>query len=140
MADMARLYIFGDNTYETNSKLLTLLSTTGDPILAAFFDQAFNIIRAEAGCLPLEEFRNLPSFTSIGEIVAKHRDGHLSPAFQIALSTIYHLGTFIRFVKLSRGLFSNANDLKVSMRALAENILVPRTLTCSVFVQALYLL
>jgi len=96
MADMAKLYIFGDNTYETNAKLLSLLHVAGDPILAAFFDQAFDVIRTESAGLPIDEFRNLPSFTSLAEIVAKHKEGLLGPAFQIALTTTYHLGAFIR--------------------------------------------
>ncbi|KAH8585883.1 beta-ketoacyl synthase [Bisporella sp. PMI_857] len=96
MAGMVRVYLFGDQTYETNAKLCALLSSTGNPILASFLDQAFNVIRAEVGRLPLQQFRDLPSFTSLAEILARQRDGGLNPAFQTALSIIYQLGSFIR--------------------------------------------
>jgi hypothetical protein len=97
MAGMVRVYLFGDQTYETNAKLCALLSSTGNPILASFLDQAFNVIRAEVGRLPLQQFRDLPSFTSLAEILARQRDGGLNPAFQTALSIIYQLGSFIRY-------------------------------------------
>ena len=99
MADTVQIYLFGDNTYETNAKLCALLPATDDPILVAFFDQAFDVIRSEVGRLPLQELLNLPSFASLADILARHREGRLSPAFQISLATIYHLGSFIRYVQ-----------------------------------------
>ncbi|TVY85230.1 putative sterigmatocystin biosynthesis polyketide synthase [Lachnellula suecica] len=96
MGKHIRIFLFGDQTHDTNSKLRALLNSKGDPILASFLEQSFDVIRSEVGQLPLRQREVLPRFHNLADILARQKEGSLSPAFQTALACIYQLGSFIR--------------------------------------------
>jgi naphtho-gamma-pyrone polyketide synthase len=96
MVQQVQVYLFGDQTYDVNSRLRDLLLVKGNPILTTFFEQAYFVIRAEIGRLPVKESGAFPKFTCLGDILARQREGGLNPAFQTPLTTIYQLGSFIR--------------------------------------------
>ncbi|TPX18780.1 uncharacterized protein E0L32_011529 [Thyridium curvatum] len=91
-----RIFLFGDQSQETTTKIRALLSAKGDPLLTSFLEKCFDVIRTETGRLPLSEREVLPRFHNIADILARQKEGVLSPAFQTALATIYQLGSFIR--------------------------------------------
>ena len=97
MGKQIRIFLFGDQTYDTNAKLRTLLKSKDDPILISFLEQAYDVIRLEVGRLPLQQREVLPRFHNLADILVRQR-GVLSPAFQTALACIYQLGSFIRCV------------------------------------------
>ena len=98
MAQQVRLYVVGDETYDFAHKLRALIHSTHDPTLVAFFEQAFYAIRSEIGQLPLEQRTTFPQFSSLVDLVTRHIEGKLSPAFQTALTCIHQIGSFIRLV------------------------------------------
>ncbi|PVI03119.1 polyketide synthase [Periconia macrospinosa] len=95
MVNQAQLYLLGDETYDFAPKLRALINAHGDPILTAFFEQSFYAIRSEIGQLPQEQRSTFPPFRTLAELLSKHIEGELSPAFQTALSCIYQIGSFI---------------------------------------------
>jgi hypothetical protein len=96
MGRQVQVYIFGDQSYDFNKKLHHLLYSKGNPILRAFFEQAYDAIRAEIGQLPLQHQLSFPRFRSLPDLLARHRKGGVSPAFQIVLAYVYQIGAFIR--------------------------------------------
>lgn len=96
-----RIFLFGDQSQETTTKIRALLSAKGDPLLTSFLEKCFDVIRTETGRLPLSEREVLPRFHNLADILARQKEGVLSPAFQTALATIYQLGSFIRYKRLN---------------------------------------
>jgi len=97
MGKQIQIFLFGDQTHDTNAKLRALLNSKGDPILISFLEQAYDVIRSEVGRLPLQQREVLPRFHNLADILARQREGKLSPAFQTALACTYQLGNFIRY-------------------------------------------
>jgi naphtho-gamma-pyrone polyketide synthase len=97
MSKQTRGFIFGDQSQDTTLKVRALLNAKGDLLLTSFLEQSYDVIRSEIGRLPLHEREVLPRFYSLADIVARQREGVLSPAFQTALTCIYQLGSFIRY-------------------------------------------
>lgn len=97
MVQQIHVYVFGDQTYDYNAKLCSLLASKHNPILNSFFEQACYIIRAEIGRLPLAQRASFPKFTNLADLLARQRESvDVNPAFQTALSCVYQLGCFIR--------------------------------------------
>lgn len=98
MVTQAQLYLLGDESYDFAPKLRALITAHGDPILTAFFEQSFYAIRSEISQLPHEQRSTFPPFRTLAELLSKHIECDLSPAFQTALSCIYQIGSFIKCV------------------------------------------
>jgi len=96
-ANKTTIFIFGDQSQETTAKVRALLNAKGDPLLISFLEQSFDVIRSEVGRLPLPEREVLPRFHNLADILARQKEGVLNPGFQTALTTIYQLGSFIRY-------------------------------------------
>jgi hypothetical protein len=97
MGKQIQIFLFGDQTYDTNAKLRALLNSKDDPILISFLEQAYHVIRSEVGRLPLQQREALPRFHNLADILVRQREGVLSPAFQTTLACVYQLGSFIRY-------------------------------------------
>jgi hypothetical protein len=98
MVQELQVYLFGDQTFNFAPKLHLLLQSRNNPIMTAFFEQAYYVIRAEVNRVPLVHRESFPRFASIADLLAKFRQGNISPAFQTALAYVYQLGAFIRLV------------------------------------------
>ena len=98
MVNQVQLYLLGDETFDFAPKLRRLIHSNGDPILTAFFEQAYDGIRSEIGQLPLEQRNSFPPFRTLADLLAKHIEGKLTPAFQTALACVYQIGSFITYV------------------------------------------
>jgi len=94
-----QVYLFGDQTYEINTKLCGLLLSNDNPILISFFERVFFALRTEIGQLPLRERESFPLFSSISTLLSRQRENALNPALEGALTCMYQLGYFIRLVK-----------------------------------------
>ncbi len=96
MAPNARLFVFGDQTASFVPKLRELLSVQDHPILTAFLEQSHYVMRAQMiQTLPPSEHKTQRTADLAG-MLQRYTDGHLSPAFQTALSCLCNLGLFIR--------------------------------------------
>ncbi|KZF26353.1 polyketide synthase [Xylona heveae TC161] len=95
MVQHIQIYLFGDQTYDSNSRLGSLLRSHKNPILTAFLERAFHVLRAEIGRLSLREREAFPRFSSIADLLTRQREGNLSPALEKALTCIYQLAYFI---------------------------------------------
>ena len=98
MVHQIQLYLFGDQTYDNNAKLRCLLLSNSDPFLIAFFERAFQALRAEIGQLPLREREGFPRFSSFIDLLVRQREAGLNAAFEKALACIYQFGYFIKLV------------------------------------------
>ena len=96
MARQARVFIFGDQSQDTSGKIRALLNVRDNPVLASFLEQAYDAIRSEVGRQPLADRRALPRFSNLADLVARQREGVLSPAFQTALACVNQLGSFLQ--------------------------------------------
>ncbi|EMD00429.1 hypothetical protein BAUCODRAFT_62024 [Baudoinia panamericana UAMH 10762] len=98
MSPSAHVFLFGDQTYDFVPDLRKLLAIKTKPVLNAFFEQAHYVIRAQAqqwlGPVKAEKARS----ASLADLLQKYTEGHLSPAFQVALHSLTQLGAVIRHV------------------------------------------
>ena len=96
MSDQSNVYLVGDQTYDINDGLLRLLHSECDFLLTSFFQKTFYALREEIGKLPLEQRTHFRCFSSLTDLLALRRDGHLLPPLDQALASTYHLATFMR--------------------------------------------
>jgi naphtho-gamma-pyrone polyketide synthase len=99
MVQEIKVYLFGDQTYDSNAKLTSLLLPTDNPILTSFFERSYHALRSEIGQLSSRERAQFPRFSSIADLLSRQREDGANPAIESALTTIYQLGSFIRSVQ-----------------------------------------
>ena len=97
MAPTHNIYLFGDQTFNTEQSLRTLLCSN-HVLLIDFFEQASQTLRREIGRLPSHVRDHLPRFSSIADIITRSRDGQASPALAQALCVIHAFACFIESV------------------------------------------
>jgi noranthrone synthase len=95
MAQVTRMFVFGDQTYDFVPKLRELLPIKDNPILTAFFEQAHFVVRAQMiKTLNPQEHKEART-ADLAHMLQKYADGKLNSAFQTALSCICQLGSFM---------------------------------------------
>ncbi|KAJ5575635.1 hypothetical protein N7535_002561 [Penicillium sp. DV-2018c] len=97
MEATSRLYLFGDQTADIDSGLRRLLHAKNDSLLVAFFQKCYYALRKEITSFSPSEREIFPRFTSIVDLLARHRESGPNPALESALTTIYQLGCFIHY-------------------------------------------
>src|SRR3954469_14242775 len=90
-----QVYLFGDQTTNFNNKLTSLIRSPKGPILSYFLNEVTQVLRAAATKLPSSLYESFPRFSRLEELVEQHQNETLHPAFQQALTTIYHFASFI---------------------------------------------
>jgi naphtho-gamma-pyrone polyketide synthase len=95
MEDARRIYLFGDQTISCDEGLRNLLQAKNHTIVASFIERCFHALRQEISRLPPSQRRLFPRFTSIADLLARHRESGTNPALGSALTCIYQLGCFI---------------------------------------------
>lgn len=95
MTDHLKLYLFGDQTYDTQPRLKELLRHRDNPILEAFLEKTYDAIRVEIFNLPQDIKEYLPRFTSIEDLVLWSRSSKQYVPLDMVVTCIYQLGTFI---------------------------------------------
>ncbi|KAJ5507236.1 hypothetical protein N7527_009379 [Penicillium freii] len=97
MEGPSHVYLFGDQTADSDSGLRRLLHAKNDSLLAAFFQKSYYALRKEITSLPPSERQQFPRFTSIVDLLARFKESGPNPALESALTTIYQLGCFIHY-------------------------------------------
>ncbi|GAB1193046.1 hypothetical protein APSETT444_002248 [Aspergillus pseudonomiae] len=95
------VYLFGDQTSDFDAGLRRLLQVKNNTIVASFFQRCFHALRQEIARLPPSERKIFPRFTSIVDLLARHRESDPNPALESALTCIYQLGCFINSAAVS---------------------------------------
>ncbi|KAG6995597.1 hypothetical protein G7Y79_00044g080680 [Physcia stellaris] len=126
MADQMKLYLFGDQTYDTQSDLKDLLEHKQNPILANFFAKAYDAIRIEIYTLPQEVRDELPRFTCFNDLIFREEGGKGCTPLEMAMTCVYQLGTFISQADSQD--FCNNN---VRVLGLCTGALVAAAVSCS---------
>ncbi|KAJ9319649.1 hypothetical protein DTO271D3_418 [Paecilomyces variotii] len=91
----SRVYLFGDQTGEFETGLRQLLQAKNNSLLTSFFERCFYALRQEVSKLPPSQRQIFPRFTSIVDLLARHREFGPNPALESALTCIYHFACFI---------------------------------------------
>ncbi|KAI0017593.1 ketoacyl-synt-domain-containing protein [Xylariomycetidae sp. FL0641] len=95
MGDSMKLYLFGDQTFDIQADLKSLLRCRQDPVLEDFLEKAYEALRVEIYSLPSEVRDDLPRFTSLDDLVLWKQDGVRCIALDMAVTCLYQLGAFI---------------------------------------------
>jgi hypothetical protein len=97
MAGHMQLYLFGDQTFDVEPHLPSLLKTRDDLFLHAFLRGAYNALRSELYTLPASVREDLPRFTCLEDLASWKQGGSGARcvALDMAMTTLWQLGTFI---------------------------------------------
>jgi hypothetical protein len=131
-----RVLLFGDQSEERIEDLRELVKVTDNPLLKAFIEEAYQILRSEVAYAPAVT-RSLPSFTSIETLLWRYGDsGVRHPAIESALVIIHQVSTFLRYVKFcgcgQKGRSQNdPKTARLSMMRFCGDVLV----TCRILPQ-----
>jgi hypothetical protein len=98
MASHMKLYLFGDQTFEVQPHLQHLLQKCDNLFLHEFLNQSYNALRAELFKIPYSIRKDLPRFTCQEDLLLWDQSGPRCVALDMAMTTLYQLGTFIRCV------------------------------------------
>ena len=97
MADQLDLYLFGDQTFDTQPSLKELIRYRHNPVLEDFLVTAYDSIRTEIYELPREMRDDLPRFTCLDDLILWKQDGKRCIALDMATTCLYQLGMFIGY-------------------------------------------
>jgi naphtho-gamma-pyrone polyketide synthase len=92
------VYLFGDQTGDFETGLRRLLQAKNHTFVSAFFQRSYHALRQEIASLPPAERSMFPRFTSIVDLLARHCESRGNSAMESALTCIYQLGCFIKYV------------------------------------------
>lgn len=110
MTNHAQVYVFGGQTSSFEVALSKLIQQKDDSFLSSFFERAGFALRREVAGLPAEERAAFPSFSTIGDLLAKYADHPKHPALDMALACIHQFALYIRFVGYVQGNSSEAHE------------------------------
>ncbi|KAJ5952040.1 Acyl transferase/acyl hydrolase/lysophospholipase [Penicillium vulpinum] len=95
MADHLKLYLFGDQTYDLQAHLRDLLQKRHNPVLDHFLVKSYDAVRAEIYKLPPALRETYPRFTCVDDLIMWNQRGKRLVPLDMAVTSIYQLGTFI---------------------------------------------
>ncbi|KAG7416252.1 Non-reducing polyketide synthase fsr1 [Fusarium oxysporum f. sp. rapae] len=95
MASHMKLYLFGDQAFEVQPHLQHLLQKRDNLFLHDFLNQSYNALRAELFKIPYSIRKDLPRFTCQEDLLLWDQSGPRCVALDMAMTTLYQLGTFI---------------------------------------------
>ncbi|KJZ76404.1 hypothetical protein HIM_04133 [Hirsutella minnesotensis 3608] len=90
-----KLYLFGDQTFDIQPELKSLIRNRNNPILENFLTKAYEALRREIYGLPHEIRNDLPRLTCLDDLVSWNETGRRCIALDMAVTCIYQVGTFI---------------------------------------------
>ena len=96
MPDQMTLYLFGDQTYDTQPDLKDLLRHRNNPVLEDFLVKAYDRIRKDIYKLPSEIREELPRFTCLDDLILRKQGGKQCIPLDMAVTCMYQLGFLIR--------------------------------------------
>ena len=92
------LHLFGDQTYDVQPHLKTVLSQRQNPILREYLEKAYNVLRTEIYPLSPVVRDSLPRFTCLDDLLLYNEKGGVCIALDMARTCIYHVATYITYV------------------------------------------
>jgi len=95
MEQTKHVYVFGDQTTNFSDGFVSLLRSRKGPILSYFLDEALRKLRTASTIFPDGANQRFPRFSRFEELVEEHEKEIMHPAFQQALTSIYHFACFI---------------------------------------------
>ena len=95
MVDHLKLYLFGDQTYDIQPHLRTLLQKRDNPVLEDFLVKSYDVVRAVIFTLPAQVREDFPRFTCLDDLVLWTQSGKRCIPLDMAVTCIYQLGVFI---------------------------------------------
>lgn len=101
-----RVYLFGDQTFDTEDSLRSLLRCN-DTLFVHFFQDAYRAIRREIGRLPPHARDVFPRFSSVADLLSRRQTGFVHPAVEQFLCLSHSLATFIRFESSTASVVEN---------------------------------
>jgi hypothetical protein len=96
MAAEMELLVFGDQTHDVQSLFRDLTQQRDNPVLEDFLGKSYAVLRREIYKLPSEVRNDLPRFTCIDDIIFRKSGGRRCVPLDMAITTMYQLGSFIR--------------------------------------------
>ncbi|KAI0856137.1 polyketide synthase for naphthopyrone YWA1 [Xylaria cubensis] len=98
MGEERSICLFGDQTNDFIPGLRQLLRVRDSPLLHSFFEKSHLALRQEVARQSRSVRESLPRFSNTSDLFAAYLGDHSSdPVLAIILSTIYQLGSFIRY-------------------------------------------
>ena len=97
-----KLYLFGDQTFDIKPDQPQLLRAKDNPVAQDFLVKAYDAIRAEIDTLPRQVRDDLPRFTCAEDLILWDRQGTTCVPLDMAVTCMYQLGTFIRYICSTR--------------------------------------
>ncbi|KAI1129226.1 polyketide synthase [Nemania abortiva] len=96
MDTTAKLYLFGDQTYDVQQHMGKLMQLRHNPLVNGFLEMSYGAIREEIYRLPTSTRNKLPRFTNIEDLLLwKNTEiGRFIP-IEMAVACLYQLGVFI---------------------------------------------
>ena len=98
MVDQLKLYLFGDQTFDIQPHFRELIQHRHNPVLEDFLAKAYDAIRTEIFTLPCEVRDDLPRFTCLDDIILRRPGGQRCLPLDMAVTCMYQLGSFIRYI------------------------------------------
>lgn len=96
----AKLYLFGDQTYDVQQHMGKLLQLRNNALVNGFLEMGYGAIREEIYRLPTQTRNQLPRFTNIEDLLLwKNTESGRFIAIEMAVACLYQLGTFIGYVE-----------------------------------------
>lgn len=90
-----KLFLFGDQTFDTQLHLKSLLAHRGNPILEDFLAKSYKAIRSGISQLSPQVRDDLPRFTCLDDLLLWKQDGKRCVPLDMAVTTMYQLGVYI---------------------------------------------
>lgn len=100
MTKHLKLYLFGDQTYNVQPHLKTVLSQRENPIVRQYLEHTYNALRNEIYTLSPVIRDSLPRFTCLDDMLLYTEKGGVCIAMDMARTCIYHVATYITYVHL----------------------------------------
>lgn len=98
MGEEGRICLFGDLTNDFVPGLRQLLRVRDSPLLCSFFEKTHLALRQEITQQNRNVRESLPRFSNASDLFAAYlADRTSDPVLAITLSTLYQLGSFIRY-------------------------------------------
>ncbi|OAL39285.1 hypothetical protein AYO20_01603 [Fonsecaea nubica] len=113
MGQDIKVLLFGDQSEERFDELREIVTVTDNPLLSAFIEKAYLVLRDEVTHLP-SVTRGLPGFTSIETLLWRYKEaGVRHPAIESALVCIHQIGTVLRYYGDGSEIYPKPEDTRL---------------------------
>jgi hypothetical protein len=126
MTTPAKLFLFGDQTFDVQIHLKQLYRLRDDPLLDDFLVKSYVALRKEIYKLPAQVRDDIPRFTATEDLASWNQDGKHCIALDMAITCMCHLGVFISQSEWNVPIAQNSRTL-----GLCTGVLAAAAVSCS---------